>query len=123
MTKILVQCKSKMIIFDLSLEDRDLRNFGEFFSDPRGLEPRLKGSGRTTTGSGLGRESTRRRSICMLHARPGELSLKEPSSSIPDIRIQGNDMTQPGHGWEYSYVELRKAACQWASLTALSSHR
>ena len=43
------------------------------------------------------------------NARPGELSLEESSSGTPDIRIQVNDMTQPGHGWEYSYLELREA--------------
>ena len=41
--------------------------------------------------------------------RPGELPLKESSDKAPDIRIRVNDTTQPGHGWEHSYVELRDA--------------
>lgn len=43
------------------------------------------------------------------NARPGDLLLKESSDEAPDIRIKINDMTQPGHRWEHSYVELRDA--------------
>ena len=32
------------------------------------------------------------------NARPGESSLKEPSSGTPYNRTQVNDMTRPGHG-------------------------
>lgn len=43
------------------------------------------------------------------NVRPGGLSLKELSFRTPDIRIQVNDMTQPGHGWEYAYLDLPEA--------------
>ena len=41
--------------------------------------------------------------------RPGELSLRSSNDSNPNIHMRINDMTQPGHGWEFSYAELRKA--------------